>query len=158
MRSAEFLPELRNRVQNYLQQQFPNWPPYVTNDFLYKNAKGIHSQEELQDWIAGIKKDYPVKQWRLETLTITLDIFDTKTQQQIKTRAGGSVNPHNVPKDTERHVTQQLMIQKQGVSKEPIIVFKNSNGLELMEGWHRTIQHLKAYPQGYKGPAWVGYL
>jgi hypothetical protein len=27
----------------------------------------------------------------------------------------------------------------------------------LIEGWHRTIQHLKEFPQGYTGPAWVGY-
>jgi GNAT superfamily N-acetyltransferase len=25
----------------------------------------------------------------------------------------------------------------------------------LIEGWHRTIQHLTAFPQGYTGPAWV---
>jgi hypothetical protein len=158
MRAYEILTELRQSLDQYLKQQFSNWPDYVVRDFIYKNAKGMNSQDELQDWIAGIKKDYPVKQWRLETLTITLDVFDTKTQQQIKTRAGGSVNPYGVPKDAERHATQQSMIQKQGVSKEPIIVFKKTDGLELMEGWHRTIQHLQAYPQGYQGPAWVGYL
>ena len=50
------------------------------------------------------------------------------------------------------------MIQKQGVSSEPIILFKRRYGYELVEGWHRTMQNLKAYPQGYKGLAWVGYL
>jgi hypothetical protein len=47
------------------------------------------------------------------------------------------------------------MIQQKGVSAEPIIVAKLSNGYDLIEGWHRTIQHLKAFPQGYTGPAWV---
>ena len=28
-------------------------------------------------------------------------------------------------------------------------------GYDAIEGWHRTMQHLNAYPQGYKGPAWV---
>jgi len=159
MRANEFLTELRNKMQDHLQQQFPNWPPYVVNDFLYKSIKGMASQEEIQDWVEGIKHDYPVRQWRLQKLNITLDVFNTKTQQQIKARAGGSVNPYGVPKDAERHSTQQAMIQTQGVSQEPIIVFDHGDGkLELMEGWHRTIQHLKAYPQGYQGPAWVGYL
>ena len=26
-----------------------------------------------------------------------------------------------------------------------------------IEGWHRTIQHLQQYPEGYIGPAWVAY-
>jgi GNAT superfamily N-acetyltransferase len=43
------------------------------------------------------------------------------------------------------------------VSEEPIIVAKLSNGYDLIEGWHRTIQHLKEFPQGYTAPAWVGY-
>jgi len=157
MRSKEFITELRNKLQDYLQQQFPNWPAYVVNDWLYKNAKGITDSAELADWMQGIKKDYPVSQWRLETLPITLDIFTPETQQRIKLRAGGSANPYGVPKDAERHATQQAMIQTQGVSQEPIIVFKTAQGYDLAEGWHRTIQHLQAYPQGYKGPAWVGY-
>ena len=158
MRANQFITELRNKLQDYLQQQFPNWPAYVVNDWLYKNAKGITNSAELADWMQGIKKDYPVSQWRLETLPITLDIFTPETQQRIKLRAGGSANPYGVPKDAERHATQQAMIQTQGVSKEPIIVFKTAQGYDLAEGWHRTIQHLQAFPQGYKGPAWVGYL
>ena len=158
MRANEFLCELRSSLDQYLKQQFPTWPDYVVRDLMYKNIKSFTNQAEIQEWIDGIKKDYPVRQWRLETLDITLDIFDVKTQQQIKARAGGSQNPYGVPNDAERHATQQAMIQKQGISKEPIIVFKKTDGLELIEGWHRTIQHFKAYPQGYKGPAWVGYL
>jgi hypothetical protein len=158
MRAREILKELRQSLDQYLKQQFPNWPDYVVRDLMYKNAKSLTSQEELQDWVEGIKHDYPVKQWRLETLDITVDIFTPKTQQQIQARAGGSINPYGVPKDAERHATQQAMIQKKGVSKEPIIVFKTAQGYDLIEGWHRTIQHLQAYPQGYQGPAWVGYL
>jgi len=44
-----------------------------------------------------------------------------------------------------------------GVNPEPIIVAKLSNGYDLIEGWHRTIQHLQAYPEGYTASAWVGY-
>lgn len=158
MRAHEFITELRQGLDQYVKKQFPNWPDYVVRDLMYKNAKGFTNQAELDDWIAGIKKDYPVKQWRLETLDITLDIFNPATQQKIKARSGGSANPYGVPKDAERHATQKAMIQKKGVSKEPIIVFKTPQGYDLIEGWHRTIQHLQAYPQGYQGPAWVGYI
>jgi hypothetical protein len=75
----------------------------------------------------------------------------------ILSREGGSSNPFQVPRDAERHAHQLKMIQQKGVSEEPIIVAKLSNGYDLIEGWHRTIQHLKEFPQGYTAPAWVGY-
>ena len=62
----------------------------------------------------------------------------------------------DVPKDKERHATQAALAQQQGgIRKEPVILIKRANGYELLEGWHRTIQHFAAYPQGYTGPAWV---
>jgi hypothetical protein len=73
----------------------------------------------------------------------------------LASREGGSSNPFQVPRDAERHAQQSQIIQQKGVSAEPIIVAKLSNGYDLIEGWHRTIQHLKAFPQGYTGPAWV---
>ena len=158
MRANEFLIELRDRLSQWTKQQFPTWPDYVVFDWIYKQAKYIQDHEQLEDWIQGIKKDYPVKQWRLETLDITLNIFTPKTQGLIKKRKGGTVNPFGIPKDPERHDTQATMIKQQGVSKEPIIVFKTPQGYDLLEGWHRTTQALKAFPQGYQGPAWVGYL
>jgi hypothetical protein len=158
MRLREIITEFRQSLGQYLKQQFPTWPDYVVLDLMYPQAKGAKSQEELQEIISFIKQEYPVKQWRLETLPITLDIFNPETQKRLKERAGGSKNPYGVPRDTERHATQAAMIQKQGVRTEPIIVFRRSDGFELVEGWHRTIQHLQAYPNGYTGPAWVGYL
>ena len=162
MRANEFLTELRNRVQDYLQQQFSDWPPYVVNDLLYKNAKGIDSQAELEDWIAGIKKDYKVKRWELiNDMPITFKMFHPETKKQLIARGVGGneiKNPYNVPKDDERHATQAAIIHQQGVASEPIILMKGRNQYYLIEGWHRTIQHLRAYPQGYQGPAWVGYL
>jgi hypothetical protein len=157
MRAFEFLIELRQGLDQYLKQQFPDWPEYVVRDFLYKNIKDM-PPNEMKEWLDFQKKDLPIKQWKLENLKITQDIFDAETQKRLNQRQGGSSNPFNVPKDAERHATQATMIQKQGISKEPIIVIKRGNQYELLEGWHRTIQHLKSYPNGYTGPAWVGYL
>lgn len=158
MKIREVIVELRKGQDQYVQQLFPDWPKYVVRDFIYKNIKGMTSQAEIVEWLDLIKQDYPVKQWRQEQLKITLDIFDAETQKRIKQRQGGSANPFQVPKDAERHATQAAMIKKQGISKEPIIVIKKGNQYELLEGWHRTIQHLEAYPEGYQGPAWVGHL
>ena len=60
----EIVTELRQSLDQYLKQQFPTWPDYVVRDLMYKNAKSFTSQEELQDWVEGIKYDYPVKYWR----------------------------------------------------------------------------------------------
>ena len=138
-------------------RSFPTWPEYVLKDFLYAQAKGIRDQEELKDFLDRNQKDFGQVKWRLEKLPITLDIFTPKTQQMIKQREGGSSNPFQVPRDAERHAQQLKMIQQQGVRTEPIIVAKLNNGYDLIEGWHRTIQHLQQYPEGYIGPAWVAY-
>ena len=157
MRINEVLSEARGSLFDYVKQQFSTWPDYVLKDFLYQQAKGIRSQEELDDFLTRNRNDFGKVQWRLEKLPITMDIFTPKTQRMLVSREGGSSNPFDVPRDAERHAQQLKMIQQQGVRTEPIIVAKLSNGYDLIEGWHRTIQHLKAYPEGYTGPAWVGY-
>ena len=151
------LNEYRNALYDFVKSKFPNWPEYVLKDFLYAQAKGVRDQEELNDFLERNQKDLGQVKWRLEKLPITLDIFTPKTQRMITQRAGGSSNPMQVPKDAERHAQQLKMIQQQGVRTEPIIVAKLNNGYDLIEGWHRTIQHLQQYPEGYTGPAWVAY-
>ena len=151
------LNEYRNALYDFVKSKFPTWPEYVLKDFLYAQAKGIRDQEELNDFLERNQKDLGQVKWRLEKLPITLDIFTPKTQRMIKQREGGSSNPYQVPKDAERHAQQLKMIQQQGVRTEPIIVAKLNNGYDLIEGWHRTIQHLQQYPEGYTGPAWVAY-
>jgi GNAT superfamily N-acetyltransferase len=168
MRAIEFtvesvaegkLNEIRDQLWTWVQSKFPRtqWPEYVQRDFLYQQAKGIRNQAELDDFLKRNRNDFGKVQWRLEKLPITMDIFTPKTQRMILSREGGSSNPFQVPRDAERHAQQLKIIQHKGVSEEPIIVAKLSNGYDLIEGWHRTIQHLKEFPQGYTAPAWVGY-
>jgi hypothetical protein len=154
---AEGLTETRNSLFAFVKQQFPAWPDYIVKDFLYQQAKTIDNREQMDDWLQMTKNDFGKVTWKLEKLPITLDIFTPKTQRMIKSREGGNSNPFKVRKDAERHAQQLKMIQQQGIRTEPIIVAKLENGYDLIEGWHRTIQHLKAYPEGYTGPAWVGY-
>lgn len=151
------LNEYRDQLWSWVQSKFPrtHWPEYVQRDFLYAKAKGMKNQKDLEDFLDEIQQDYGNCKWTLTKIPITLDIFTPKTQRMIQSREGGSSNPFQVPRDAERHAQQSQMIQQKGVSAEPIIVAKLANGYDLIEGWHRTIQHLKAFPQGYTGPAWV---
>jgi hypothetical protein len=159
MRIKELLVEYQGGAWRLIRGMVPrHWPDYVVKDWLYGKIPDEANLEDKKYMITKVLKDYPVKQWRLERLPITLDIFTPATQQQINKREGGSKNPFQVPRDTERHATQASIIQKQGVSGEPVIVLKKPDGYDLVEGWHRTIQNLQAHPEGYVGPAWVGYL
>ena len=152
---VEGLTEARNSLFAFVKQHFPSWPDYVLKDFLYAQAKGIRDQAELDDFLKRNKQDFGNCKWTLTKLPITFDIFTPKTQRMLASREGGSSNPFQVPRDAERHAQQSQMIQQKGVSAEPIIVAKLSNGYDLIEGWHRTIQHLKTFPEGYTGPAWI---
>lgn len=159
--SEIYITELRQGLLGLAKQTFPTWPDYVVTDWIYKNFKtnmaaNQADEQAAMDWITATKQRYGQLQWTLEKLKITLDIFDPETQQRIKSRAGGVSNPQNIPKDDIRHAQQQQMIQTQGISKEPIIVYQSPQGYELIEGYHRTIQNIKEFPEGYEGPAWVG--
>lgn len=159
MRANEFLTEYRRTLLQYIQGWFPDWPDYVVRDWLYPAVKGL-SQSEIEAFASDIAEEYPVHSWELQTLDLRLDSFTEATQQRILARAGGSRNPMNVPRDAERHAVQAQQIAKTGsVSQEPIITVQRPEvqGLELVEGWHRTIQNLKAFPDGYRGRVWVGH-
>ena len=159
MRAQEFLVEYRQSLLQYIQGWFPDWPDYVVRDWLYPAVKDL-SQSEIEDFAQDIAEEYPVYEWQLETMDLTLESFTEATQQKILARQGGSRNPMNVPRDAERHAVQAQKIQQTGaVSQEPIITVQRPEvqGLELVEGWHRTIQNLKAFPNGYKGRVWIGY-
>jgi len=150
MRANEILNEKRSAsVMQYLNSILPNMPEYVLKDLVYTNYKNdLKSAKELIP-------EYGKLKWSKETLTITIDVFDSFTRKKLASRAGGLANPDQVPNDTERHATQQKLIQAEP-SQEPIIVLEGLDGYELLEGWHRTIQSLQKWPEGYKQVTWIG--
>jgi len=159
MRAQDFVTETRQSYLQYVKSWFPDWPDYVVRDWLYPAAKDLE-QSSLEAHFSDIATEYPVHRWELKTLNLSLAAFDKNTQRKILERRGGSENPMNVPRDAARHDTQAQRIQKTGApSLEPIIVIQRPGvkGLELVEGWHRTIQNIKAFPNGYRGRAWIGY-
>jgi len=140
----------RQGVLRLIKEKFPNLPDYVAQDMAYSifkdNPKWM-DDKYYQELLGG--------NWKQEKLQITLDVFNSKTKQQLEQRLKGE-NPNLVPRDTERHETQKELLEK-GPSEEPIIVFKTPQGYDLVEGWHRTIQSLLKWPDGYEQNAWVSY-
>jgi hypothetical protein len=159
MRAQEIILEYRQGLLQYVQSWFPDWPDYVLRDWIYPASKGL-SQSEMEAYFDDVAENYPVYRWELKTLDLGMHAFDSTTQRKILAREGGLINPMKVPRDAERHATQAQKIQQTGApSQEPIITIQRPgvDGLELVEGWHRTIQNIKAFPNGYRGRAWIGY-
>ena len=163
MRAQEFIVEYRDRLLQYVKSLLPTWPDYVLKDWLVPN-KGDFSNlpdTELKNGImekiklAGLAVD---TKWQLvPNMKFSMDMWEPTTKQRLIGRAGGHSDMGlDVPKDKERHATQAALAQQQGgIRKEPVILMKTAQGYELIEGWHRTIQHFAMHPQGYVGPAWV---
>jgi hypothetical protein len=160
---SEQINEYRDRLLQYVKSLLPTWPEYVLKDWLVPNKGNFSnlSADALKNGImekvqgAGLNPD---SKWQLvPNMKFTMDMFDPKTKQLLIGRAGGSSDlGMGIPKDKERHATQAALAQQQGgVRKEPVLLIKTAKGYELLEGWHRTIQHFVKYPDGYTGPAYI---
>jgi hypothetical protein len=133
-------------------------------DLLYANRgkgntgnDGIPIKNDILDLIKA-EGLTPNTKWQLiPNMKFSMDIWAEHTLRKLKGRVGGSSDMGmNIPRDAERHTTQAALAQQQGgVRKEPVIIIKTPQGYELLEGWHRTIQHFAMYPNGYVGPAYV---
>jgi hypothetical protein len=146
----EDLNELRQGLLNYLKQQLPNTPEYVVKDMLYPSIKTANNAGEIdQEYIDQFKN---IK-WVVKTnFSITMDIFTDRTKQELESRIGGTIKK-NIPNDAERLQLQKDKLKSQGISKEPIILFKTKDGkYDLAEGKHRTIEAFKMFPEGFIQP------
>jgi hypothetical protein len=170
---SEEITEYRDRMYQYIKSIVPGFPDYVVKDWLYANfAKGETYNKEKGWSFATVGKDIPNilkdmglsvdTKWQLvPDMKFTMSMWEPKTLKRLQARAGGrqdAADPdvHIPARDAERHTTQASLAKQQGgVRKEPVILLKTSQGYELMEGWHRTIQHFAMYPDGYTGPAYV---
>jgi len=142
------LNEVRSGVIDFIKLNLPNVPNYVIKDLFYRMVDIRHKSD-----FVNILKLYKPFQWELKKdVDIDMDFFDEKTQRDLKNRIGGDTWDF-IPKDEERHEIQKQKLETEGLS-EPIIVmkFKDENGYELAEGWHRTVQMFKKYPEGYTYP------
>ena len=159
MRAIEFLTESRNGMYQYIKSIVPTWPDYIVKDWLYPGFSRYNdkTKRELLTMLnrEGLNRN---TQWQLvPNMKFTMDIWTSHTLKKLQGRAGGlSDMGMDIPRDAERHATQARLAQQQGgVRSEPVILIKRPDGYELLEGWHRTIQHFHKFPDGYTGPAYV---
>ena len=162
-KGSQQISEYRDRLLQYVKSLLPNYPEYVLKDWLVPN-KGDFSNLPDTDLKNGIMEKLklagltPNTKWQLvPNMQFTMDMFEPMSKQRLIGRAGGNSDMGlDVPRDKERHATQAALAQQQGgVRKEPVLLIKTDKGYELLEGWHRTIQHFAKYPDGYTGPAYV---
>ncbi len=149
-------------LTRYMKSKLPNFPAYVLRDWI---KELVANKEEFDQFLDEFAKNYgPLEKirWTKEPqiLDFRLEMFDDITKYELERRQGGEVNPFGIPKDAERHQTQANLVKgknpKDIIVREPVIVFRHGKQYELIEGWHRTIQALKHYPDGYRGYAFIG--
>jgi hypothetical protein len=159
MKLEPILLETRKKTLEFFQQSLPTWPAYVVKDFVYSNLKDEPNKFGLfvGDWARGIGyKSAKDVVWKFETVSLTLDSFGSDTIGWMKKRKFGTENPMGVYHDPERQAGATRRLIKSGVSKEPIIMTLRTDGkYELVEGWHRTMQSLQMWPNGYRQSVYV---
>jgi hypothetical protein len=161
MRAIEFLTESRTRMYQYIKSIVPTWPDYIVKDWLYQGFGRYNDENPKRKLLTMINREGLNRntQWQfVPNMKFTMDnMWTSHTLRKLQGRAGGlSDMGMDVPRDAERHATQAQLAQKQGgVRSEPVILIKRPDGYELLEGWHRTIQHFHKFPDGYTGPAYV---
>ena len=168
---SEEITEYRDRMYQYIKSIVPGFPDYVVKDWLYANfARGatqgpnwsFHTiGQDIPKILADMGLSVDTKWQLVPNMKFTMSMWEPKTLKRLQARAGGSsksADPdvHIPANDAERHATQDALAKQQGgVRKEPVILIKTPQGYELLEGWHRTIQHFHKFPDGYTGPAYV---
>ena len=124
-------------------------PEYVLTGFIYKN---FHSDPKQA---AKFKEYYDGRKWVSGILNITNDVFTPETQTLLAEIAEKK-SDERFKKDQVKHDLEKLKLKYSGEpSKEPLIVVQKNDGIDLKEGWHRTIQSLKLWPDGYKQSVWL---
>ena len=159
------LNELRDPWFSYVQSKTKeitgqDWPEYVLKDWLYAFTKKYQKGDSpevykniVKSFVESFVEGHGKGKWEYRVLDISMDIFIPSIQDALKEKMEGDINK-DIPKDEERHNVQQSQLDKVGVSPEPIIVLQKKDGIELLEGWHRTTSALKKYGT-YKQNAWV---
>ena len=149
-RQLKLVTEVREGWYYYLKRKLPNFPEYVLKDWIYRKVNDYKDYQSFINWVDEFLVDI---EWEYQKdFPITMDIFNERTQNELKERIGGLIRT-DVESDEIRHKNQRELLQSRGISKEPIILFRTTDGkYHLGEGWHRTVQSFSAYPDGYIQP------
>jgi hypothetical protein len=157
MRATEFLLEATGGIMNILRRELPGWPDYIIKDMVYttiNNQKDLEEKIEHVRWLAT-----QISSWKFyPKMPLTFDMLSQDTQKKMKVdRNFGSKNPFGVVNDEQRSATADTIVGSKGMENlPPVIMVKEADGLDLWEGWHRTMAAFRSHPEGFKINAWIG--
>jgi len=158
-RIARLVESARRGLLRYLEKFFDEndlpakyWPQYVKNQILKHVDISVGTLDGLRS--PNLKKYAPLMadfMWEYskepKTLTIKTDLsdFDLKTQGSLLKRMDKV--EIRIPDDAKRHEYQKSQYENMDdsrlINNEPVIIKMHGfNEIEVVEGWHRTIQLL----------------
>lgn len=155
----ETVTEAREGVMEILRRELPDWPDYVIKDWIYQKIQSPIDLEGKLNHVREIAKMVQPNSWRLhQKMPITFDMLSNKTRYFMKTkRQFGERNPFMVARDRERLEDAIRLVREKGIENlPPVIMLQQPDGLELVEGWHRTMAAFRQHPQGFQVNAWIG--
>lgn len=118
-----------------LKKKYPNVPEYVLKQIYNGVSKDKVSQQGSFD---SILKDYNSRDWKLEQVDLSWSKLNRITRNNILRRKFGIENPDKVPDDADRLERQIESLAGTG-ENEPVVFLETEGGLELVEGYHRTM-------------------
>jgi len=126
----------RNKgLLNDFKKKYKNVPDYVLHEVY--NGFGddkVGASETLE----GELKSFNDMEWKLQKVDLHWDKMSPITQNNFKRRKFGIKNPDGVWNDAERLKRQIESLAGKG-KNEPMIFIETERGLELYEGFHRTM-------------------
>jgi hypothetical protein len=154
------LAEAREGVmRNVLRRELPSWPDYVIKDWISSRVKNEEDLKNLIGWIRELNKTVQPNSWKLhQKMFLTFDMLNARSRYFMKIkRAFGDKNPFLIPRDRERLESATELVKTKGMENlPPVIMLQHANGLELCEGWHRTMAAFRLHPEGFYINAWIG--
>ena len=168
MRATEFIVEgvseglleaREGTMREIIRKTLPTWPEYVIKDWISSRVKNQEDLKNLTGWLVDLNKMVEPNSWKLhQKMFLTFDMLNPRTRYSMKTkRQFGARNPFLIPRDEERNANAEQLVKTKGMENlPPVTMIQHSNGLELCEGWHRTMAAFRLHPEGFYVNAWIG--
>jgi len=156
MRADEFVTEVQKGVMDILRDELPGWPDYVIKDMIYSKIRNFDDLDLKLEHVRELAT--MADQWRLaQKMPLTFDMLDPTTRYRMKTKRDfGNKNPFLIPNDRERLERAIELVRTRGIENLPPVIFlQTDKGLELWEGWHRTMAAFREHPEGFRINAWI---
>ena len=168
MRATEFIVEgvseglleaREGTMREIIRKILPTWPEYVIKDWISSRIKNQEDLKNLTGWLVDLNKMVEPNSWKLhQKMFLTFDMLNPRTRYSMKTkRQFGARNPFLIPRDEERNANAEQLVKTKGMENlPPVTMIQHSNGLELCEGWHRTMAAFRLHPEGFYVNVWIG--